>query len=826
MGTNKKCEYCDKRGVPIIPLRYAVASAGTGAPVVTDGPAIKLPAKAAHYTRRLLRSGYLYVYDEARDRWESYYVTPQSYFFKLAQTPGIPPVLPQKPFDCPDEGHRAIASCITIPDPKNATKVWFGFSDVEWTQSVRDNHADAGYRRRHMRCVDVKAFAASADAAHCIGVHTIGTQVAEYALEENAMRQAFAWGPFPVDARKAQVPRLVQECENLYKGKAFAVALDDPAAIAAELGVLMQRNFDLFVNAKTARRELAVSRVIEQIESAVREQARDMEQAAIENYNPGASGEGGAMILLTEAGRKMTEEMQTVTPVKLENAANQAWARYTAKYDEPRRKSWQEKFNAALKTYDADFIAPLAPAHVAWMKSRPMADYFECNFDDASDHSGLVYTKTVSLCVGSTQDKAACFDLYSQWLEGDLTNKKNLILRALVLNLEKTSQELKTATTVNLDMRGIPWDGAIGNWGKATERVAEGEADALGRLLAQLGGPVARLFRNAVDGPVRQAVVALGVVSGHPIVRVEITGSKKAMRAAVIRELIKGTGEPTSQRQMERAVSAQLRRMQVYGAKLDGTEKKSFLLMVDSEQAATMPKGLNAKARAEWLASSVRTPEQVEQLNLSSWRAKVSNPGAKWVKGGVPFVFGAVAALLQYNAMQKLAEDDDKAMAHEKSEAHVRMYAGIAALGGTITELVSTGLGKMGNLVPKLGQGLRSVAGWVGVGGKILGFAGALVMAYWDAQQAVANFSEGNNGVGWAYVASSVAGALVAVAILASWTGVGIVLVVILIGITVLLEYIKDNKVQDWLERCVWGKLAHYPDIDTEMRELRIATAG
>jgi len=375
-------------------------------------------------------------------------------------------------------------------------------------------------------------------------------------------------------------------------------------------------------------------------------------------------------------------------------------------------------------------------------------------------------------------------------------------------------------------MRGIPWDGAIGNWGKATERVAEGEADALGRLLAQLGGPVARLFRNAVDGPVRQAVVALGVVSGHPIVRVEITGSKKAMRAAVIRELIKGTGEPTSQRQMERAVSAQLRRMQVYGAKLDGTEKKSFLLMVDSEQAATMPKGLNAKARAEWLASSVRTPEQVEQLNLSSWRAKVSNPGAKWVKGGVPFVFGAVAALLQYNAMQKLAEDDDKAMAHEKSEAHVRMYAGIAALGGTITELVSTGLGKMGNLVPKLGQGLRSVAGWVGVGGKILGFAGALVMAYWDAQQAVANFSEGNNGVGWAYVASSVAGALVAVAILASWTGVGIVLVVILIGITVLLEYIKDNKVQDWLERCVWGKLAHYPDIDTEMRELRIATAG
>jgi hypothetical protein len=111
--TDKKCEFCDKRGLPLLLVRDAVASNGTGAPRAPDLP-IKLGEKAAYYSKRLVRSGYVYLYDEARKRWECYFVTAEGYFFKLMETPGVAPVMPAKPFNCPDEGHRAVASCITI----------------------------------------------------------------------------------------------------------------------------------------------------------------------------------------------------------------------------------------------------------------------------------------------------------------------------------------------------------------------------------------------------------------------------------------------------------------------------------------------------------------------------------------------------------------------------------------------------------------------------------------------------------------------------------------------------------------------------------------
>jgi hypothetical protein len=273
MSTTKKCEYCDKVGVPIMPLRYAVAPAQSSAPTAT-GPSVALSAKAAHYTTRLLRSGYLYVYDEARDRWESYFVTPQAMFFKLAETPGIPPVLPKKPFDCADLSHRALASCITIRDAKNATNVWLGFSDVEWTAAVREKHSSADYRKRHMRSVKVNAYAGSVDTKYCFDMKDIGKKVAEYAMEPAKIKTDLNWSPFAIDPRKMQTARLLEESEKLAPGKGFAVVLDDPTGVAAELGVLMQHSLDVYTCADPDKvRKLAVSEVITNLEFKVRDQA-------------------------------------------------------------------------------------------------------------------------------------------------------------------------------------------------------------------------------------------------------------------------------------------------------------------------------------------------------------------------------------------------------------------------------------------------------------------------------------------------------------------------------------------------------------------------
>jgi hypothetical protein len=48
------------------------------------------------------------------------------------------------------------------------------------------------------------------------------------------------------------------------------------------------------------------------------------------------------------------------------------------------------------------------------------------------------------------------------------------------------------------------------------------------------------------------------------------------------------------------------------------------------------------------------------------------------------------------------------------------------------------------------------------------------------------------------------------------------ILILLLIGISILIEYVKDNPVQDWLERCPWGVLTaqRYPDLTTEQAQL------
>ena len=47
-------------------------------------------------------------------------------------------------------------------------------------------------------------------------------------------------------------------------------------------------------------------------------------------------------------------------------------------------------------------------------------------------------------------------------------------------------------------------------------------------------------------------------------------------------------------------------------------------------------------------------------------------------------------------------------------------------------------------------------------------------------------------------------------------------------AVSLLIEYIKDNQMREWLKRCGWGKLTteRYPTLDQEMAQLKIAAAG
>lgn len=93
------------------------------------------------------------------------------------------------------------------------------------------------------------------------------------------------------------------------------------------------------------------------------------------------------------------------------------------------------------------------------------------------------------------------------------------------------------------------------------------------------------------------------------------------------------------------------------------------------------------------------------------------------------------------------------------------------------------------------------------------------------------------HGLSALYLSSALVGASLSLVLLAATFPVGAaflgamlvpliaILVALLIGISLWIEFVKDNALQNWLERCVWGNLSQqrYPDYETEQRELLLA---
>ena len=822
MTSTAKCEFCDKRGLPLLLVRDAVASAGAGAPLAPSLP-IELSAKAAHYTKRLLRSGYVNVFDEARRRWEAYFVTADGYLFKLLQTRGVTPKGPQRPFNCPDEGHRAIASCITVPDPLNATKVWIGFSDALWTDAVRKANDDVAYRKRHMTEVDIKAVLQGSHAPHR-PMAQLDAIVAEYAMTAHLAKANFSWSPFKFDLRYGRADRLKQECEAMRPGRGIVVTLPDPAGVAQELAALMKRNAELFITARPIdQRNLAASVAIDQIEEAIRIQAQNNEIASAEQIADQRIEGNPIGHLLSESTRAQTENFQKVTVLHLERAADAAWKKYAVKFDNTARVAWNAPFRQRLEAFDSVFIAPLALNHVAWMKSDCLANYFECNFDPFHAESGAVYTSVFTNCICATEDKKVCADLYAEWLGGRISDTKNILLRAMVLNQNAPAKVVEDATTVSVSLKSIPWDNIFAAFHGVVDRLSQQAQVGLGRLVVEISGSVASIFGKVMDGSsgFRAAVMAIGLISGHPVVVCDVIGTKGEFRAHLIRQLLQASGQDISKRQMKRAVIAELKRQGIQGVSLEGNTAKRWVLVADKAMIERMPSGLSPQARADWLAQSLKTIEEVEALNLHRWRTVINAD----VRSGL------VAGILQALSLTKLFADEEKSMTHDKKDAAGRLHAGIAAIVGTTSEAISHALAGRASIL-QFGQGLATnVATVLKWSGRAVGLVGGLYVAVLDVNKASEARRDGNKGLAVLYYSSAAVGASLSVALIATqWLAalavpiVG-VLVLLLVGIGIWIEYVKDNPVQDWLERCPWGIFSgeRYADLATLQDQLNKA---
>lgn len=810
----KKCEFCDKRGLPLLLVRNAIAAVGSGAPLAS-ALEIELDARAAHYTKRLLRSGYVNVYDEARKRWESYFVTPEQYFFKISETPGVVPVLPAKPFNCPDQGHAAIASCVMVSDPKNASIVWIGFSDVLWTAAVRERNEDAAYRKRHMVGIDVKAALAGGMVPHTRPITQVSAVVAEYAMDRIKGAKAFVWNQGRFAPRQTSTARLIAECEAIQPGKALIVTVPDPVGLAQELALLMVRNVKVFNQNPERRRHLAANASITAIEAGVRDNTKLRESAAAQQLANRQAKDGSLWLLFSEKAREKNEELKTTTPEEASRAADNEWKKYTAKFDESARRKWQASYTKELATYDEHSIAPLARSHAMFMKSREMADYFACNYDTANPDSGVVYTSVFTHCALGTQDKKACTDLYQEWMEGDIADTRNLLLQAMVFNQETVAKAVAKAVSASLDFRSIPWDNLLATYGLAVERLAQNARETAANLLIVLAGPIARMLGKVIDGKVgvRGALMALGIISGHPIYRIEMTDNRINVRRMVAKKLIERSGLPLDAKKMSAAVSAQLDLQNLNGVKMNGNTKATFLISIDDK--FKVPLVLSPEGQYDFVASKIRNVNALEELDLLRFRTHF-NGGAR---------LAVVTNLIQLVCLWKLIDEEKKALANNKFDAQMRLYSGLAAIPATTGDVI--GNAWSGSLTSKYGaaHGYKAATRLL-VAAKVLGTIAGIVVAIMDFKQAEKAFDENQSALGGWYIVSGGLGILMSGLLFCAYGSIPIIgiLFICIIGVALVIENSKDNPVQDWLERCIWGRMqgARYCDEATEQREFQL----
>jgi len=855
------CPY-HRVGLPIFPVRYAVLRNNANSPAALSGdlayPGLAEKERqlghAARYGVRLLRPGYLYVYDEAAKKLDGYFVNGDNTLYRF--NPNKPLKDGENNFPCKSMEHQAMASMITIPNAKKATKVWLTLSDVQWTKDVCDAHrgdAGAAERKKHMVEFDVQAWLGSKKHPQAHEMVNTKNVVAEYFCESRhnldfpGLKEQFDWTTVNWMSRQSWMYEMVEKASEWYSpGKGVMLALPDPTGVAQDIARLMRQSFDAFTNNPDDIRQLTVSKSIESLREIVQDKAEtdflneaDRKATNISVYGDDApifAGPGGmgntslGMILADKlypeqkkAREARAEAARHPTAQARQTARSDSWKKYLDDYSETKRLTWQQAFDKKLKDFDLATIVPLATAHVAWMKSPEMVCNFECNYDVEDVESGDVYLAVFTLCIDGVQDKRICFELLLDWLVGKATDTSNLLLRAMFHNNKLITEKVQSASENTVDWKGMPWYTLTGIYGNALKQLGKGADDRAARLLTQVLGPMNRILKDGVDSSIARAMaVRLGVLSKSPVEIVEVVGSKKKFRAALIRETLRQHGGQVDQRKMEKAVSDELRRLEVAGENTDVADKKRWFRMVDSEAAAAVPKTGSATERATALAQASMSIEQYEARELSRWRTVINSDVR----------VGTVSCVFQGVFLWKLWSDMQASMDHEKGTAEWKFVVGIAGAGGSMAEVLGNAMAGRSMLGMRLGSGLavettgEIVAKFGGRAGIVIG----VILAFFDLKAAKDQLTTERNGLmGGLYIASAALSIAVLWAFAAAATVVGIILAVALVIVTILISVFQDNKIQEWLKRCYWGKFQgqsgtdYYYGLDQEMKNLNLA---
>ncbi|MFL6673817.1 MAG: T6SS effector BTH_I2691 family protein [Massilia sp.] len=137
-SSNPHCANCNKSGLAILPVRYAVVPHSVTATLPEPlGNKVK-DVKLTHhkYALRTLRQGFVYLFYEKHARgshikWEAYSVSATGTLWKQLSIGAINSISDDPA--CSRTGHNIPASVIAIEKPEKCGRVWMAFSEHAWS---------------------------------------------------------------------------------------------------------------------------------------------------------------------------------------------------------------------------------------------------------------------------------------------------------------------------------------------------------------------------------------------------------------------------------------------------------------------------------------------------------------------------------------------------------------------------------------------------------------------------------------------------------------------------------------------------------------------
>ncbi|MDR5894413.1 hypothetical protein QC820_16610, partial [Halomonas mongoliensis] len=372
------------------------------------------------------------------------------------------------------------------------------------------------------------------------------------------------------------------------------------------------------------------------------------------------------------------------------------------------------------------------------------------------------------------------------------------------------------------------WASMIGLYNESLKHLSAEGKNLVAHLITAVGGPIMKVLDKMIDQGIGRTLIFLGVIGEAPISMVQHRGTVSQaldilvdMMKELNPEALRDVDAELLKRRLEIRSRGQRRQVGLEGGEQQVRMRFDRFALSQIDGGA-----LEAQQLANRAAGTLLEMDDWPRNQMARFKAMF----------GTNSRLAVIGLILEGLAAGQMTRKLDESMAHQRTENTWKLSASFGAIFAGIGNLVHD------IIINRARAGSMRLAGaannvWIkglGIASRGLGVVAAGLLAFWDLKNAAQESLSGNFGMAGLYFISFGAGLSTAL-IFAGWlkftllglsaTGWGLIIIFAAIGVSLLTDYIKNNTLQDWMERSYFGRLVdrRYGDHGVEMEQFELA---